>query len=257
MKNTTLLAAVIVLLASAQVATAQFVTFNNRADFLAALSSTLIDDDLNRYAPNDIDFENTSVNTVSAGNPLMGFDVSHVGDEITTQFVNGSLTNMTNTGNPTPDMQFLLDLAGVTGAFGSTSNVADSATITVQTAGVNAFGFDTFGFNDQGQSFLVDPGTLGVEMGVTTTVMDSLGNSENITVAASDPFFGVVAFTPGAQLSTIAFSANTTFATSGTEFIAIDNFVGGTSSIPEPGTIALALIGACGFAAVRMRRRLG
>ncbi len=252
MKKTTLYTAAMLLLASAQVATAQFVTFNDRSAFLAALDSTLINDDLNRYAPNDVDFENTTANTVSPGNPLMGFDASHVGDEITTQFVNGTLTNMANTGNPTPDMQFLLDLAGTTGAFGSTSNVADTATLTVQTAGANAFGFDTFGFNDQGQSFLVDPGTLGVEMGVLTTVTDTLGNTQSFTVAASDPFFGVVGtVTP---IDTITFSAVTTFASSGTEFIAIDNFVGGTSSVvPEPTSIALLGLGTLGIACRRRR----
>ncbi|QDT70207.1 hypothetical protein MalM25_31530 [Planctomycetes bacterium MalM25] len=222
---------------------ATFITFNNRADFLDALDATLIDDNLNRYN-NDIDFENTTVNTVSPGNPLLGFDVSHSGDEITTQFVNGTLTNMANTGNPTPDLQFLLDLAGVPGAFGSNSNQADTGTITVQTAGVNAFGFDAFGFNDQGQSFLVDPGTLGNEMGVITKVLDSAGNMQDFTIQASDAFFGVITTAPGATIEDIVFSATTTYANSGTEFIAMDNFIGGSSSVPEPATaMMLALAG--------------
>lgn len=222
---------------------ATFITFNDRADFLDALDAILIDDNLNRYN-NDIDFENTSVNTLTPGNPLLGFDVSHTGDEITTQFVNGTLTNSTNTGNPTPDIQFLLDLAGVNGAFGSFSNQADTGTVTVQTAGVNAFGFDAFGFNDQGQSFLQDPGALGTEMGVITKVLDSAGNMEEFTVLSTDDFFGVITTAPGATIEDIVFSATTTYANSGTEFIAIDNFIGGSSSVPEPTTaVMLALAG--------------
>ena len=237
MKTTTVICTVVVVLACTNVSTAQFVTFNNRAAFESALNSTLINDGLDRYLGNDIDFDNSSVNTVAAANPLMGFDVSHAGDEITTQFVNGSLTNMQNTGNATPDIQFLLDLAGVNGAFGVTSNVADTATVAVQTASVNAFGFDTFGFNDQGQSFVVDPGALGIEMGVLTTVTDAMGNMQSFTVAAEDAFFGVVGTM--SPIDTITFSAVPTFATSGTEFIAIDNFVGGTSTVPEPPSTSL------------------
>ncbi len=248
MKTTTTLAALTAAALVAGSASAQFVTYNDRAAFLAALDSTLIDDDLERYG-SDIDFDNSTVNTVSPGNPLQGFDASHTGDEVTTQFVNGSLTNSTETGNPGIDMQFLLDLAGVTGAFGSQSNVADVATITVQTAGVNAFGFDTFGFNDQGLAFLQSPQALGVEMGVATTVTDTAGNTVNFTVNPDDPFFGIVGYEN--PIDTVTFSAIPTFANSGTEFIAIDNFVGGTSSVPEPASAAL--LGLAGLVLARRR----
>ncbi len=223
--NRTFTTALIALTAAGPALAQDFTAYNDRAAFLAAVDTVLIDDDLERYAPNDTDFENTSVNTLLPGNPLMGFDVAHVGDEITTQFVNGTMTNGSETGNPGVDIQFLLDLAGVTGAFGSFSNVADMATITVQTAGADAFGFDTFGFNDQGQALLTSPGALGNEMGVMLTVYDTLGNSAMFTVNATDPFFGVVGCV--APIDRIELDAIAMFAPDGTEFVAIDNFVGG------------------------------
>ncbi|MEO0483378.1 MAG: PEP-CTERM sorting domain-containing protein [Planctomycetota bacterium] len=244
------LTATVVVAAAGRAASAQFVSFNDRAAFLAALDTTLIDDDLEQFAGADVDFENSSANASSPGPLLGGFDVSHSGDEVTTQFVNGSLTNSVNTGNPGVDIQFILDLAGTTGAFGGFSNQADTGTITVQTAGVNAMGFDAFGFNDQGLSFLADPQALGTEMGVLTTVQDTLGNTSSFTINASDPFFGVVGL--AAPIDFITFEAVTTFANSGVEFISIDNIVGGVSTIPAPAS--LALLGLGGLTIARRRR---
>ena len=201
---------------------ADIIVTNNRAGFISSLDSTLINENLEGFSGSDVDFENSSVNASSFGSPLSGFDVSHTGDEIVTQFVNGTFTNNEQTGNPGVDIQFLLDLAGVTGAFGSQSNQADSGVIAVTLPGVNAFGFDTFGFNDQGLSFLLDPQTLGVELGVLTTILDSAGNTLEVAIDPTDTFFGVTS-TQG-DIESITFSAVPTFATSGVEFIAIDNF---------------------------------
>lgn len=228
------------------------ITYSDRATFIAALDSTTIEEDLEQIT-GELDFDNSSVNTVSPG-ALTGFDVSHSGDEQTTQFVDGNgAVNGAAVGNTTSSIQLIVDFAGTTGAFGANSNAADIGQITIDAGGVNAFGFDTYLFNDQGLDIIGSPQALGLEPGVLTTVEDVLGNQQSYTINSTDRFFGVVS--TDAAISTITFAATPTYSSSGGELIAIDNFVGGVSSVPEPSSIILLAGGLFALASRRYRVR--
>lgn len=232
-----------ILLATCQIGSADIITTNNRSAFISSLDTTFINEDLEGFAGSDVDFDNSSVN-------LPGFTVSQSGDEFTTQFINGTFTNSGETGNPGVDIQFIVDVIGPDIFNSGTSNQADSSVIAVTLGGVNSFGFDTFGFNDQGLSLLQNPQALGLELGVLTTVVDTLGNSQSFVVDPTDTFFGVTS--THADIATITFTAEPLFATQGGEFFAVDNFVGGSSSIPEPTSVGILL--ATGLGCLLRRR---
>jgi len=244
MKTTTLIALIAGMALSVSHASAAFITFDNRADFVAALGSTLIDDNVNQFSGLELDFENSSVNTVTPGPTLGGFDVSHSGDESITQFVDGNNLNTGAIGSTPVTIQLIIDQNGAPGLFGNTNNLSDTGSISITTPGITAFGFDTFILNDGGSGALLGPED-GADFIVNAGAM-----SQTFTPAANQPFFGVIS--TGDDLTSIDLVITSGAAAGGFEIIAMDNFIGGTA-IPEP--TSLALLGLGSLALIRRRRR--
>lgn len=225
-----ILSATVLLAFTSSFSSATILTFNNLADWQAALVSSTLEDF--ESATVDDDFTDSPTTSPNGDLGLSAVEESTFSNNMlvdVTPFISGSDFNGSD--------------AHVSLRFLDKSPDPDSVTVTFP-AGTSAFALDFNNYDNQGDA--VDLSFVGTNGGSLITI-SPIGDANVGPTTPNTGFFGLVD-TGGGTVSSFTFEANSTLGTGASVFFSFDNIRYG-EAIPEPtcltlvGSLAIALLG--------------